>query len=62
MLRIKIKKLKYITKENKQNMKDRQERIGENHYKPQENRFKKMAIHTYLSIISLKVNGMNTPI
>ena len=31
MLRIKINKLKYFTKENKQNMKDRQERIGENH-------------------------------
>ena len=31
MLRINIKKLEYITKENKQNMKDRQERIGENH-------------------------------
>ena len=31
MLRIKIKKLKYFTKENEQNMKDRQERIGENH-------------------------------
>ena len=31
MLRIKINKLKYFTKENKQNMKDRKERIGENH-------------------------------
>ena len=31
ILRIKINKLKYLTKENKQNMKDRQERIGENH-------------------------------
>ena len=47
MLRIKINKLKYFTKENKQNMKDRQERIGENHQKPQETG-NKMAIHTYI--------------
>ena len=61
MLRIEIRKSKYITKENKQNMKGRQkgsEKIIRNHNRTGN----KMAICTYISIITLKVNGVNAPI
>ena len=61
MQRIRRKKSKYITKVNQQNMRERQERIEKiiRHHNKTGN---KMAIHTYKSIITLKVNGMNAPI
>ena len=61
MQRIKRKKFKYITKENQQNMREKQERIRENLQKQQQNS-NKMAINTYLTIITLNVNGLIVPI
>ena len=58
MQRIKRKKSKYITKENQQTMKKKgSEKIFRNNHKMSN----KMAINTYLSIITLNVNGLNAP-
>ena len=60
MQRIKRKNSKYITKENQQNTKEKKgsEKISRNNHKTSN----KMALTAYLSIITLNVSGINTPI
>ena len=57
----KEKKSKYITKEIQQNVREKQERIRKN-FRNNYKTSNKMAVSTYLSIITLNLNGLNTPI
>ena len=55
----KRKKCKYITKKNHQTIKGKTKRINKENYKINLKTRNKMAINTYLPIITLNVHGIN---
>ena len=62
MQRIKKKEFKYITKESEQIMKEQEKKGSEKNHKNNHETSNKTAINTYLSIITLNVNGLNAQI
>ena len=58
MQKIKRKESKYISKERQQPMKESKKRIRKNHNHKTSNKMAK----NYLSITTLNINGLNTPI
>lgn len=64
MQKTKRKESKSITKESQQTVRRRQQekKATENNYKNNHKTRNKMAVSRYLSLITLNVNGLNTPI
>ena len=62
MQKRKRKVSKYNIKESHQTTKKRQEKKGAKELQITKKTMNKMAISTYLSIISLNLNGLNSPI
>ena len=62
MQKVKRKKPKYITKEKQQTMKEENKKGSEKIFRNNHKTINKMAINTYLTIITLNANGPNAPI